>query len=294
MQIHGEAATGLKEPVVRLAAALDQDEFTLFGQQIHDLRTGDASGMAEVLIRQQREEQALLPPGDFLPAFEHYGMLPQLDAWVLRRIVRRHSAGPAGQRFAINVSGQTLSHPQFAGIFLAETRSAGINPAKILFEIEEDDLIARPRDAAQFAAEIKATGGSVVVGGFGRRLDTFSPVAALKPEFVKVDASIVHRFVREESCARKLAAIVCLGNALRIGVVAECVEEPEVINRLRAMGVGYGQGFGFSRPRPMEENRRSALRVPVDASGGVSARIRPMPAPTNEAHPHYAMQRVSA
>ena len=60
--------------------------------------------MAEVLIRLREEEKAMLPPGEFLPAFEHYGLMPDLDRWVLRKVLEHIARGSRIERFAINVS----------------------------------------------------------------------------------------------------------------------------------------------------------------------------------------------
>ena len=70
--------------------------------------------MAEVIVRMREEEQALLPPGDFLPVFEHYKMMPQLDRWVVRHTARHLMGGSRIPRFMINVSTQTLTDAQFA------------------------------------------------------------------------------------------------------------------------------------------------------------------------------------
>jgi EAL domain-containing protein (putative c-di-GMP-specific phosphodiesterase class I) len=252
VQDEDKGITGWDDPLARLREALANDEFVLYGQPIHALQAGGGA-MAEVLVRLREEERALLPPGDFLPAFEHYGMLPQLDAWVLRRLLRHHAAGASVGRFALNVSGQTLASASFVRLFSREARLAGVDPATLLFEIEEGDLVARPREALAFATAVRAAGGGVVVGGIGRKLVSFEPAAALKPQFVKVDGAIVRRCAGNEACARKLAAIVRVCAVLRIGVIGECVEEPEVLTQLRRLGVGWGQGFGLSRPRPIEQ-----------------------------------------
>jgi EAL domain-containing protein (putative c-di-GMP-specific phosphodiesterase class I) len=201
MQEEDGGLTGWDDPVARLREALAKDEFVLYGQPIHALGVEPGRTMAEVLVRLREEERALLPPGDFLPAFEHYGMMPLLDAWVVRRLLARHARGGRVERFAVNVSGQTLGRPEFVKFFVNETKAAGVAPSALMFEIEEGDLVGRPAQAQAFAAALRAAGSSVVVGGFGRKLVSFEPVAALEPEFVKVDGGIVRRCATSEACA---------------------------------------------------------------------------------------------
>jgi predicted signal transduction protein with EAL and GGDEF domain len=76
---------GWSDPLERLNQALERDELQLFCQPILRLRPPRKFVMAEVLVRLREEEALMLPPGDFLPVFEHFGMMPELDRWVVSR-----------------------------------------------------------------------------------------------------------------------------------------------------------------------------------------------------------------
>ncbi len=236
----------------RLRKALKQDEFALFCQPVLALKGGGGFAMAEVLIRQREEEQALLPPGEFLPLFEQHQMLPLLDRWVLVRVVQRLAAGCRVARLAVNVSGQTLLDEEFAPFFAESVKRARIPPAAVVFEIDESDLVGRPQAVTRSAAAVRAAGGGLSVDGFGRRLDSFEALEALRPDFVKVDGSIILKILKSTTAEGLLKAVLRIATALRMGVVAECVEEQEVLLRLGALGVGYAQGFGVATPRPIE------------------------------------------
>ena len=121
---------GWPDPLARLHEALQKNEFALYCQPILAL-TGEMRGqsrypLAEVLVRMREEERALLPPGEFLPVFEHYGMMPQLDRWVLRHTVQQLARGSRIPRFTINVSGQTLRDAEFPQFAAAELCAAGL------------------------------------------------------------------------------------------------------------------------------------------------------------------------
>jgi EAL domain-containing protein (putative c-di-GMP-specific phosphodiesterase class I) len=236
----------------RLRKALKQDEFALFGQPVLALKGGGGFAMAEVLIRQREEEQALLPPGEFLPLFEQHEMLPLLDRWVLVRVVQRIAAGCRVPRLAVNVSGQTLLDEEFPQFFAESVKRAKIPSAALVFEIDENDLVGRPQAVKRFAAAIRAAGGGLSVDGFGRRLDSFEALEALRPDFVKVDGSITLKILKSTTAEGLLKAVLRVAASLRMGVVAECVEEQDVLLRLGALGVGYAQGFGVATPRPIE------------------------------------------
>ena len=247
---------GWPNPLARLREALQKDEFALYCQPILALSlqaTGDARyPMAEVLVRMREEERALLPPGEFLPVFEHYRMMPQLDRWVLRHTVQRLAGGSRIPRFTINVSGQTLRDMGFPEFAAAELRAAGLPMDAVLFEIDENDVLAQLDAAAAFAAAINEYGGGVLIDGFCRRAVSFAPFKALRPDLVKVDGSVIRQLLTSEAAQTKLKAVLRVAGTLGIGVVAECVEEQDQLTRLKALDVAYAQGFGVFQPQSIE------------------------------------------
>lgn len=245
--------TGWSNPAARLRSALDNDELVLYGQLILAIADAAHYPMAEVLVRMRAEEKALLSPGEFLPVFEHYQMMPQLDRWVVRTLARRLASGSRVPRFSVNLSGQTLDDPDFPDFVAAQAKAAGIAPSALLFEIDESDLLARPRAAEVLGVALARIGSGTLIDGFGRRAVSFAPLVAMRVAFMKVDGAITRRLLASSAAQTKMKAIVRVGAALGFGVIAECVEEPDVLERLRALGAGYAQGFGISRPQPIGE-----------------------------------------
>lgn len=256
----GRELTGWSNPFARLRQALDRDELQLYCQPIVSLLPPSGFVMAEVLVRLREEEALMLPPGDFLPVFEHFGMMPELDRWVVRHVVRWLAGAPAGafSRFTINVSVQTIGDPEFPEFAAAELRRQKIEPAALTFEIEESAVLERAESASQFAESVKRAGCRVAIDGFGQRSVSFAPLKTLRADFVKVDGSIVRNILRSTVAEQKLKAVVRVGETIGVGVIAECVEDRDVLARLKALKVGFAQGFGIARPAPIGE--RSAGR----------------------------------
>jgi EAL domain-containing protein (putative c-di-GMP-specific phosphodiesterase class I) len=248
---HAELA-GFAKPAGRLRQAIDRDEFALYCQPILALLGHERYPMGEVLVRMREEEKALLPPGDFLPVFEHYKMMPELDRWVVRQTVRRLAAGSKIRRYTINVHGQTLEDLEFPRFVAAQLSSNRVPPESLLFEIDESDTLARPGAAAGFAAAYHAQGGRVLIDGFGRRSVSFTAIKETRADFVKVDGSIVRKLLSSEVARTKMGAILRVGKALNYAVVAEFVEEQDILLRLKALDVPYAQGFGVVQPQPIE------------------------------------------
>jgi EAL domain-containing protein (putative c-di-GMP-specific phosphodiesterase class I) len=252
---HAELA-GFAQPAARLRQAIDKDEFALYCQPILALAPGLSGAerypMAEVLVRMREEEQALLPPGEFLPVFEHYRMMPQLDRWVVRNAVRRLAAGSRIKRFTVNLHGQTLEDEEFPRFVAAQLSLNRVSAEALLFEIDEADTLLRLNAAAGFAAACHAQGGRVLVDGFGRRSVSFAAIKELRADFVKVDGAIVRRLLASETARTKMGAILRVGQALGYAAVAEFVEEQDILTRLKALGVPYAQGFGIVQPQPID------------------------------------------
>lgn len=249
-QIEREFA-GADDPVVRIRQALERGEFTLLAQPILALQGEARFPMAEVLVRLREEEVAMLPPGEFFPVFEHYGMMPQLDRWVVSHVIAVLARGSRVPRLHINVSGQTLGDAGFPGDVGAELGRAGIPPASLVFEISEGDVLARPAEAARFVAAVHRIGCGALIDGFGRLAASFTPLKELHPELVKVDGAVVRKLRTSEAARARLGAVVRVGAVIGFGVIAECVEDPETIALARAAGADYAQGFGIRRPQPL-------------------------------------------
>jgi EAL domain-containing protein (putative c-di-GMP-specific phosphodiesterase class I) len=248
-QTDADLAGGLNA-APRLRQALENDEFALYAQAVLAFGGDERYPMAEILVRLREEEKAMLPPGEFLPVFEHYRMMPELDRWVVRKVIRHLAKGSKPRRFTINIASQTIEDAKFPQFFAAEAKA--VAAGSLLFEVAEADLLGRAEPVARFVAAINAAGGGVIIDGFGRKSVSFTPLKTLRPAYVKIDGSITRKLLSSEVARTKLAAVQRVATAVGFGVIAECVEEPEIIQRLKALGVGYAQGFGIHKPQAVD------------------------------------------
>jgi EAL domain-containing protein (putative c-di-GMP-specific phosphodiesterase class I) len=241
--------SGWTNPAIFLRNQLEHDGFALYCQPI--LGVVDARApMAESLVRMHEEEETMLPPGSFLPAFEHCRMLPQLDRWVVRRVLEQLKRGSRFPRFTVNVSSQTLLDGAFPQFVAEELRRTGVSEEALVFEVDEDDMLERIEVVTRFTRLMKAVGTSIMIDSFARRSTTFAPLANLPVDFLKVDGSLIRKLISSEQAQRKLRAIIEVARRVGYGVVAECVEEEEIIERLKFFGVDYAQGFAVGEPIP--------------------------------------------
>lgn len=244
--------SGWDDPSARIMQALERGDFALYAQPVLALKGKPRYEIAELLVRLREEEAAMLPPGEFFPVFEHFGMMPQLDRWVARQAIARLARGSQVPRFSINVSGQTLQDEGFVAEVAAELARAKVDPGLLGFEIDESDILARPEPAAHFAAAMKKAGCRILIDSFGQRSVSFAPLKNLRADYVKVNGTIVRGLRANEIARTKLKAVVRVGDVIGVGVIAECIEETAILDLAKAAGVGFAQGFGIKRPLPLD------------------------------------------
>lgn len=146
-----------------LVEALDQDRFELWRQPIVPLKLDDGRDRFEVLLRLRRADGELVPPGEFLPAAERYGLMPRLDRWVVAQTLadvgRLYASRPKQLALCtVNLSGATFSDAGFLDFALREVARSGLDPRAICFEITETAAVAHFTLLVDFVASLQARG----------------------------------------------------------------------------------------------------------------------------------------
>jgi EAL domain-containing protein (putative c-di-GMP-specific phosphodiesterase class I) len=244
--------TKSNDPVEHLRQALAEDAFALYCQPIGAIGSTMTYPMAEVVVRLHEEEKSLRAPGEFLPVLEHYGMMPELDRWVVRQVLRRLTLGCRIPRLCINLSAQTLADRAFPAFFADELAATGLEGDCILFEIEEADALALPDCLARVAATIGSLGSGVVIEGFGRAADSWEPLRAPCVKFVKLHGSLTRRLLAGEPLGEDNSTLIRATAELGIELIADFVEELRRLRRLSALKIRYVQGVGVYPPHPID------------------------------------------
>lgn len=240
------------DPVAYLRRALAHDQFALYCQPIAALSGIVAYPMAEVLIRLREEETALMPPGEFLPVLEHYGMMPELDRWVVREVLARLASGPEIPRFSINLSRQTIADARFPDFFAEQLAAYRVPADCVVFEVDEADAAAALSSVRRLCASVGSLGAGVLIDGFGRRDDPLAVLGLPCLQYVKLHCSLTRHLATDEAAAEKIHPLLALAAERGIAAIAECVECEEVLACLRALKVRYAQGFGICAPQAID------------------------------------------
>lgn len=251
---------GQMEWVSRIHKAIEEDRFCLHYQSIVPVGGGAEEGdHFELLLRMVDEANRPVPPMAFIPAAERYHLMPAIDRWVVRTAFRAFARGyaPGGGRrlatAAINLSGATITDPNFLGFLREQFAEHGVPPARICFEVTETATIANLTRAGDFIAEMKRLGCRFSLDDFGSGMSSFAYLKNLPVDYLKIDGGFVKDMHNDPIDAAMVEAIHRIGHVMGIATIAEFVESEEILARLRAIGVDYAQGFGIARPRPLAE-----------------------------------------
>lgn len=232
----------------RLREALDQDQLVLHAQPIVDLYTGDLV-QEELLLRMVGPHGELIPPGVFLPAAEHYGLIEEVDRWVVSRAAK---LAASGRRVQVNLSARSISHRDLPAQVEEELRRAGSDPGLLTFEITETAAIHDLKHANSFARRMDALGCGFALDDFGTGYGSFTSLKNLPVSYLKIDMEFVQGLTRDEANLEVVKAMVGLAQGLGKRTIAEGVEDEETLELLRACGVDYAQGFLLGRPVPVD------------------------------------------
>ena len=247
----------------RIERALDDNGFRLYAQRILPLHAHGPGLHAEVLLRMVNPDGSLALPGAFLPAAERFHLVTRLDRWVLDQALQwlQALADPAGvASLSVNLSGQSVGDRAFHAWALDRLAAAGPTAcASLCLEITETAAVTHLADSAAFIAQVRALRVKVALDDFGAGASSFGYLKTLKIDLIKIDGQFVRDLVNDPLDA---AAVRCFADVARVvGVrtVAEFVEDPDVLQRLREIGVDFAQGHLVHRPAPLDELLLPAL-----------------------------------
>jgi diguanylate cyclase (GGDEF)-like protein/PAS domain S-box-containing protein len=235
-----------------LQRALERGELRLFYQPAIDLATGELVG-AEALVRWQHPERGLLKPASFLPVAEETGLIVPVGAWVVEEAARqlaewRSRPETAGLRLSVNLGARELTHPDAVATVLQAVRQAGVDPDALIIEVTESTAMADRETGFRALRELSAEGLRVAIDDFGTGYSSLDQLRRMPVDVIKVDRSFVRAMSDGDSDRELVAAVVGMGRALRLTVVAEGIETDEQAEVLRELGCNFGQGFLFARP----------------------------------------------
>lgn len=250
----------------RLRKAVTEKQFLLHYQTKVDLATRRIRGL-EALIRWQDPESGLVSPMDFVPLLEESGLIVEVGRWVIEQAVADtktwRDLDLCVPRVAVNVSEVQLQQPNFVATVLTALGSGPALGAGIDLEITETMIALNAGTNVQKLSQLRESGMQIFMDDFGTGYSGLSQIAHLPLDALKIDRAFIADMTESAEHMAIVSAIINIGKALGIFVVAEGVETEEQAVRLHQLGCDEAQGYLFSRPMPAHEAAKLLARAPV-------------------------------
>lgn len=251
-KIHYELRLDWEE---RIQDALKNNRFVLHLQPISNVRHKKIMGY-EALLRMVGENDALISPQDFLTIAERFGLIRDIDRWVVRRAIRliaEQQFADRGLFLEVNLSGRAFNDPELLPLIKQEFAATNINPNALVFEITETATIENMVDAQRFITTLKGMGCRFGLDDFGIGFSSFSYLKQLPVDFLKIDGSFISGLKHNHTDQHLVRAMVEVARGLGKQTVAEFVGCEETVQLLSNYGVDYAQGHHIGKPCDVSE-----------------------------------------
>jgi diguanylate cyclase (GGDEF)-like protein len=241
-----------------LGNAVFNNELRLDFQPIVELVDDTVVGY-EALVRWQHPSRGLLAPKDFLGTAQRTSAGAAIDDWVLLEACRRgaqHAEQGVTTAVSVNVTPERFATGGLVGRVERALATTGFDARRLVIEITEWSLLDAA-SAAETLAALNALGVRVALDDYGTGYSSLADLADLEVDEIKIDMSFVAGLGSDRTRTAIVHAIIGLGHALGIAIVAEGVETEAQAFSLRALGCDFAQGFHFGHPAPYPGLRRN-------------------------------------
>ncbi len=240
------------DQVESLKQALREDRFELYFQPIMSLASGQYSHY-EVLLRLLQDGE-VISPGAFLGAAQRFGLMADIDRWVIRRAFERLAELRLAEpdlRFTINVSGASFADGKLDAFVAAELAEHGLDPGAVVFEITEQVAVGSLTAATRQIRALMALGCEFAIDDFGAGYSSLNYLKQLPMQYIKIDGAFIGRLIDSPVDQVIVRSIAEIAHSLGKRTVAEFVGSEATVALLRRLGIDYAQGFHIGRPAPV-------------------------------------------
>ncbi|MEP6762283.1 MAG: EAL domain-containing protein [Sporichthyaceae bacterium] len=248
------------------------DELVVHYQPVVDLDNGHVLGM-EALVRWQRGDE-LVQPDAFIAAAEESGLIVEIGERVLAQVVEDAPilVAAAGRPLSlgVNMSAHQLREP----LFLEQVRGAvvALGESQLVLEMTETVVVQEDEESGDALRLLRAAGALLAIDDFGVGFSSIGYLQHLPVGMIKIDRTFTRDIDSDVRAAALVEAILLMGSALDLQVVAEGIERPSQVQRLRGSGCTLGQGFLYGRPQPLAD---VVARLEADRSAREGSLVQP-------------------
>ena len=216
------------------------------------IATGEIRGY-EALVRWQHPARGTIMPDDFIPLAEESDLILQIGEWVLRSVCAQAVQWRQPYKVAVNLSGMQFVHTDIARIVANVLEETGLPPERLELELTESTIIADQTGALQVLHQIKDMGVSLALDDFGTGYSSLDTLRRFPFDRIKIDRSFFGATQASQHTQAVVRAVLALGKAFDIPVMAEGIETADQLSMLNAAGCDEAQGFLLGRPTALAD-----------------------------------------
>jgi diguanylate cyclase (GGDEF)-like protein len=275
-----DLAAARSELAALLRGAANRDEIKVHFQPIVELESGTPIGL-EALVRWQPDGHLIHMPAEFIELAEETGEILSIGRWVIVEACRQMRSWQdrydrPDLRLYVNLSARQFKDPSLVSMVSSALRTSGLEAGSLTLEITESSLLTQSTETLDRVAELRKLGVRLAIDDFGTGYSSLGYLRAFRVDELKIDRTFVSEPSRTDG--RVLSrAIVELGRALSLELIAEGIETAEQATWFTSLGCRYGQGFLYARPMPPVEverylrRRQTVSKSPTDSGTGAGA-----------------------
>jgi PAS domain S-box-containing protein len=240
----------------RIRDAMDDDRLLAYTQPI--VHFDGSPDSEELLVRMITPTGDIALPAAFLPVAERYGLVGEIDKWMIRQGALRAATGT---RVEINLSAWTISNVDILPVIEHELQQAGADPANLVVEITETSLMKDYERGMALARGLADLGCQIALDDFGTGFGSFTYLKNLPVSILKIDIEFVRDLPSVQANQHLVRAVVSLAKAFGLQTIAEGVEDQATLELLRDYDVDAVQGYHLGRPGPLTHTRADRERI---------------------------------
>jgi diguanylate cyclase (GGDEF)-like protein/PAS domain S-box-containing protein len=231
-----------------LEHALERGEFRLRYQPLYDLTDGRLHSF-EALLRWRHPIRGDVMPQDFIPLAEETGLIVPIGRWILDQTCRQAQAWREGGRpelmVSFNMSSRQLREPTLVPWIAEALATSGLPPGNLIVELTESGIMQDDEGRLQ---QLRNLGVSLALDDFGTGYSSLSYLSRFPIDILKIDRSFIASLGVEDEESALVQSVVQLASSMKLQTVAEGIETPAQLARVRALGCDFGQGYWLAKP----------------------------------------------
>ncbi len=246
-----------------LRKAIDNDAFTLRFQPIVQISSGETTHH-EVLLRMKADNGKLITPDAFLPAAVRFGLMADIDTWVIENAIKalaEYRHGNPDLQFSINLSANAFEAENLGAFVASQLKKHDVPANCVIFEITESLAVRHLSHVEQQIAVLREMGCGVALDDFGTGYSSFSYIQQLSVDYIKIDGSFIKDLVNKPVDQKMVQLIGEIGREAGMKTIAEYVQSSEALSLLGKLGIDYAQGYYIGRP--MKVPTMKSMPIPI-------------------------------